>query len=76
MSLNRSVNATVNDIRDLICNGDLLDRAFVFPNETLRDNIKSQLCNLTIAQFTELYDIFTSKVNTTRTTQEVVLKYQ
>jgi hypothetical protein len=29
VSLNRSVNATVNDIRDLICNGDLLNRAFV-----------------------------------------------
>jgi hypothetical protein len=53
----------VNDIRDLICNGDLLNRAFVFPNASLSDNIKAQLCNLTRAQFTELYDI--STVNST-----------
>jgi hypothetical protein len=64
----------VNDIRDLICNGDLLNRAFVFPNASLSDNIKAQLCNLTRAQFTELYDIFASAVNTTRTVQEVILK--
>lgn len=74
VSINRSttMNATVNDVRGLVCEGNLFNQSFTFPTESLRDTVQSQLCNLSLPQFTNLYNIFTSALNTTRTSQEII----
>lgn len=70
---NATTNLTnvVGQLRKQVCENDMLQRWFVFTNDTAARELQKQLCNLTLQQGMELLEDFQNNFNRTSAIQEV-----
>ncbi|CAC5414478.1 ABCA1 [Mytilus coruscus] len=64
-------NTTVQDLRSLLCDRNL-NETIIFPTQSLQDTVQTQLCNLSLVQFDELYGLLLSALNNTRSNEEIL----
>lgn len=78
LPINPLTNQTLNpnqinaqDIRNIVCEPGRLTQILNFVDNNAADNVHASLCNLTLAQFFELVEIFRQDVDPTLVEQEV-----
>ncbi|KAL8582197.1 hypothetical protein ACOMHN_004116 [Nucella lapillus] len=64
-------NQTLTDLRDRVCDGDDLFLLFSFTNRTQAEDLKTQLCNLTLTQGLELFNDFRGNFDVVKTLEEI-----
>lgn len=68
---NATFNSTVDAVRELVCNDSMLTYFLTFNDPAAAIDVQEQLCNLTIAQWRELWEDFTTDFNATLLRDEV-----
>ena len=66
-------NQTLADLKERVCEQNDLLRFFNFPNRTQAEDLKAQLCNLTVEQGTELFNDFRENFHLASALSEVSL---
>lgn len=64
-TFNQTLNSVIENVRTNICVEDRLDEILHFPNKTASDWVHDELCNLTVTQFQNVFEIFLADFNTT-----------
>ena len=65
-----NTNTTAQNLRGLVCDRNL-NETIIFPTQSISDTVQTQLCNLTLVQFDQLYGLLLSALNNTRSNEEV-----
>ncbi|XP_071145778.1 phospholipid-transporting ATPase ABCA1-like isoform X2 [Mytilus edulis] len=66
-----NTNITAQNLRGLVCDRNL-NETIIFPTQSISDTVQTQLCNLTLVQFDQLYGLLLSALNNTRLNEEII----
>ncbi|VDI42992.1 ATP-binding cassette, subfamily A (ABC1), member 1 [Mytilus galloprovincialis] len=66
-----NTNTTAQNLRGLVCDRNL-NETIIFPTQSISDTVQTQLCNLTLVQFDQLYGLLLSALNNTRSNEEII----
>lgn len=69
----QNTNTTVQDFRSHLCERGQFNQKIIIPTLSLQGIVQTEMCDLPTGHFDELYGLLWSGVDTTRSSEEVLI---